>query len=44
MAKYFVKNKKIKQNLTVPQNFDICCCISFDRYCQKLIFGGETGH
>ena len=43
VAKYFAKNWKIKQNWTRSGNFDICFCISFDRYCQKLIFGGETG-
>ena len=36
------KSKKIKQNLTRPENFDICFCKYFDRYCQKLISGGET--
>ena len=24
-----------------PENSDICFCINFDRWCQKLIFGGE---
>ena len=22
----------------------ICFCVGFDRYCQKVICGGETGH
>ena len=44
VTKYFVKNKKIKQNWTKPENFDIWFCVRFDRYCQKLNFRGETGH
>ena len=32
------KSKKIKQNWTRLENFDICFCVSFDRYCQKLVF------
>ena len=36
------KKVKIKQNWTRPENLGICFCVSFDRYCQKLIFRGET--
>ena len=42
--KYFVKRKKIKQSWTRPKYFEICFYISFDCYCQKLIFGREIGH
>ena len=38
------QNKKIKQNWTRPENFDICFYVSFYCYCQKLNYGGETGH
>ena len=41
MTKYFPKSKKMKQTWTRPENFDICFWISFDRYYQKIIFGGE---
>ena len=44
VTKYFAKSKKIKENWTRAENFVIGFCISFDRYCQKLIFEGETGH
>ena len=37
------KSKKKKQNWTRPENLDIWFCVSSDRYCQKLLFGGETG-
>ena len=40
VTKYFAKIKKIKQNWTRPENFDIYFCISLD----KLNFGGEAGH
>ena len=30
--------------LTRPENFDICCCISFKDYCQNVIFGSKNGH
>ena len=39
-----LKIKEIKENWTRPENFDICFCVSFDRYYQKLIFGGQTRH
>ena len=31
------KAKKLKQNWTRPKNRDICLCVSFNCYCQKLI-------
>ena len=34
-------SKKVKQNWTRPENFDICFSISFDHYCEKLIFVGR---
>ena len=44
MAKCFAKCNKIKQNWRNLENFDICFCVSFDRYCQNIMCGGETGH
>ena len=44
VIKYFSKVKQTKENWTRPQNCDTCFCVSFDHYCQKLFFGGETGH
>ena len=44
VTKYFVKSKKIKQNSLRPKNVDICFCLGFDWFCQKLIIGGETAH
>ena len=35
------KSKKTKQNWPTPENFDICFCIGFDRYYQKLFFKGR---
>ena len=42
--KYFAKGRKIMQNWTRPENFDMCFCVRFDQNCQKLIFGGEIRH
>ena len=42
VTKYLANSKKIKQNWTRPEKFDICFCISFDCYFQKVVFGGET--
>ena len=38
--------KKLKQNGTRLEIFDVWFCISFDQYCQNLHFGrkGETGN
>ena len=44
VIKYFDKNKKIKLNWLRQENFDISFSVSFDRYCLKLMFGGEPGH
>ena len=44
VAKYFTKTKKIKQNWTRPENFDISFCVSSGHFCQGLTFGGDTGH
>ena len=44
MTKYFDKSKQIKQNWTQPEKFDICFCVSSDRYCQNLNFWKGTGH
>lgn len=33
VAKYLAKVKENKQNWAIPEKFDICFCISFDRYC-----------
>ena len=44
VTKCFAKSKKIEQNWARPENVDICFCVSFDRYYQKLMFGGETRH
>ena len=38
------KVQKSKQNCIRQENFDICCCVSFDCYCQKNNFWRETGH
>ena len=43
ITEYFTESRKIKQSWTRPENSDICFCISFDRYSQKLFFGGKTG-
>ena len=37
VTKYLAKSKKIKQNWTRLEYFDICFYVSFDCYCQKLI-------
>ena len=42
VTKYFAKSKKLSQKWTRQENFGIWFHVSFDRYCQKLIFGGET--
>ena len=34
------KYKNIKQNWERPEKFDFCFCVSFESYCQKLVFGG----
>ena len=39
--KFLAKSKEIKQNWKRSENFDISFCVSFDRYCQKLICEGE---
>ena len=41
IKKYFAQSNKIKQNWTIPENFDICFWVSFDRNCQKWTFGVE---
>ena len=41
--KILFKKLKNQHNGTRPENFDIYLCISFDHYCQKLSFRGETG-
>ena len=38
------KVKKIWQNLTRPEYFNIFHFLSFQHWSQKWIFGGETGH
>ena len=35
------KSKKTKQNWPATENFDICFCIGFDRYYQKLFLREE---
>lgn len=30
------KGKEIKQNLTRPENIDICACLSFEHNCQSF--------
>ena len=35
--------KKIKQNWTRAEIFDVCFCLIFDFYCQNFISGGEVG-
>ena len=42
VIKYLVKSKKIKQNLTRQENFNICFCVRFECYFQKLVYGGKT--
>ena len=42
VIKYLVKNKKIKQNWTRQENFNIWFCLSFECYFQKLVYGGKT--
>ena len=36
VIKCFSKTRKIKQNWTRSESFDICFCIGFDSYCKKL--------
>ena len=43
LTKYIAKSKKIKQNCTRQEKFDIFFCVSVERYCKKVTFGGETG-
>ena len=43
-AKCLAKIEAIKENLLGTKNADICFGIIFDRYCQKVILRGETGH
>ena len=38
------KSKKIKQNWTRTENFDVCFLVNFDRYFQKSIFREEARH
>ena len=33
MSKYFKETKEMKQDWTEAENFDICVCVIFDRYC-----------
>ena len=40
----FRKIRKIKQNWTRPETFDICFYVRFHSYCQKFIFRGDAGH
>ena len=42
LMKYFGKSKKIKQNWTRPENFDIRFSVIYGNYCQILVVGGET--
>ena len=42
--KVFGKCNKIKQNCTKPEKFNICYCLDFDLYYQKLISEWKTGH
>ena len=37
-------SEEMKQNWTIPKNFEICFCVIFDHYCQKITSYGETGH
>ena len=34
VTKYTVKSKKLKQNWTIPDIFNVCFCIGFDHYHQ----------
>lgn len=43
-ARVSKSKKKIKKNWTRPEKFDLCFCVTFNRYCQKLIFEGEARH
>ena len=43
-AKCLGQIEAIKENLPGTKNADICFGIIFDRYCQKVILTGETGH
>ena len=38
------KSRKIRQNWTRPESFDIPFYVSLNHQCQKLISGGETGN
>ena len=41
--KFGQKLKKNKENLTIAENFDIYCFVTFDWHCQKLICERKTG-
>ena len=43
-TKYLEVSKKIKQNWTIPGNFEMCFCVNFNYYYQKFISRKLTGH
>ena len=38
------QSKKIKQNQTGTENFDVCFCVIFDGFYQSFVRGRETGY
>ena len=43
LIKRLSKRKKMMQNWTRPEKFDICLCVSYDCYYQKLILERRIG-
>ena len=41
-TKYLEPNKEIKEDWKRPEKFDICFCITFDRFSKSFTSGGET--